>query len=264
MRKWIVPAVFAGMLFVIVRPAVAQFSGGELVEYLKTNNVEVGSGPNENSYRQIYYIYDGQKKIITNSNYTNANPVTEGEYIIWGAQIDNGWRIMTYHIPTGQTVELTPRGINTNHQIVNGNIIWEGQDDNGNWQIFLFNGVSVKQLTFDEVSLNSDIERDYIVFSTKDVTGTWRGRTYSISQDKFQDVAVGEEMQKIGLKDGRIFLGEEEFPLTVEDLFLLDFAPLAGQEATPSAVTEEDILEEINASPSAQVQEASSSGELTE
>ena len=262
MRKililWILPLIVSLGLFFAVRPILAQLSEQdvELTQYLKINDVEVGS-EERNGFRQIFYIYNGEKVFITDTNYPNANPKTEREYIVWQVQIDNGWRIFLYHIPTAVTTQLTQTGIHVNPQIDSGRVIWEGQDD-GVWQINLFDGISARQLTYGDMSLNPDIEGDFIVYGRKDSVG-WRGVAYSLREKKEMDITTGEEAMAPKIKEGRIILadGTKDFPLTAQDLFVLDLAPLTGSNSIQS-VSEEDIVEELEAIPTDEIEQSGS------
>jgi hypothetical protein len=102
--------------------------------------------------------------------------------------------------------------------------------------------------------MNPEIAGDYISYGRQDITGTWRGVVYSISRGKAKDITTGLASQKPEIRKGKIILkgdGEEEFPLTAEDLFLLDLQPLSSDE--PETVTQEEIREELTATPSAEI-----------
>ena len=260
-KTWIVPLIVSIVLFITARPILAQQFQWEitLVDYLKSNNVGIGS-EEKNGYRQIYYTYNENKVFITDTNYTNSQPVTEKEYIAWQAQIDNGWRIFLYHIPTNITTELTQSGNNVNPQVSGGKVAWERQVD-GVWQIFLFDGTKIYQLTQGDMSLNPDIEGNVIVYGRKDLSG-WRASAYSLIEKKEVDITTGETVKFPKLIDGQIYLakekgGVERFPLTADDLFILDLASLAPtNQNSPETVTLEDILQELEATPSASLEEA--------
>ena len=82
------------------------------------------------------------------------------------------------------------------------------------------------------------------------MSGTWRSVVYSISKDKAKEVSTGISSKHHKVDDGKIVLADGEFPLTVEDLFLLDLEPLA----TTNEVTTDDIAQELEATSSSQVE----------
>lgn len=255
-KSWLLPLIISSGLFLLVLPALAQLTPEQqatLSEFLKDNSVEVGTEAKE-GYSQIYYVYNGQKLFVTDTNYTKSNPVTEREYIAWMAQLDNGWRIFLHHIPTGITTQLTQSGINVNPLISGNRVAWEGLDENGVWQIFLFDGLKVTQITAGDMSVNPDIEGDFVVYGRKDLVG-WRAVIYSLIEKKEKDITVGDSAQKPKLVNGKIKLpkdggGIEDFGLNPADLFVLDFAPLTTVSPdVPETVTIEEILLELEATP---------------
>ena len=249
-RSWIVIFIAGIAVFAIIRPALAQIAQQPvtLADYLSGNNVEVGT-EEKDGYRQIYYIWDGNKVFITNANYTNSDPVTDGEYIAWMAQINEGWRIFVFNLLSNTAIQLTQSGINVNPRISGNSVVWETQDENGVWQIDLFDGASVRRITGGDMSLNPDIEGDYITYGRKDAAD-WRGSLYSISQKKEVDITTGERAKSPKLKGGKILLsdGKEEFPLMAGDLFVLDLVPLVATDSAKT-VTQQDVLNELEALP---------------
>lgn len=254
-KIWLLPFLISAVLFSAVRPVFAQFSGIQIGNSLIKG---VGEEVKENGFRQIYYLDEGNNKIfITNSNYTNSNPVTDGRNVVWMAQIEEGWRIFLYNVLTSQTLQLTFSGINVNPKVDGGRVVWEGWD-NDKWQIFFFDGAAVRKLTSGDLSLNPDISGEYISYGRKDLSGTWRAVVYSLKEDKSVDVALGEDARTPKIKNGDIYLGygspmEKKFPLSVADLFLLNLNSLTATNSAEIASTSA-ILNELTASPSAVVE----------
>lgn len=274
-KSWVLPFAISAALFLIVRPVLAQTAG-------LPHDVTVGTVSDESGFRQVYYEFNGSREIITSGRFTSADPITQGGLVAWISQINGLWQIFLYDLSAKVTTQLTFTGNNVNPRIDDvGRIVWEGWDGN-TWQIFFFDGKSIRQLTTGDTSLNPDLSGDYISYGRRDITGTWRAVIYSIKDDKSVDVTVGEKARSPQIRNGDIYLGvgsgvEEKFPLTVDDLFLLNLVPLSATssaspsavpspEPTPETVTEEQITEELNASPSASpaetpVQGSGSSGQ---
>ncbi len=265
-KSWILPVFTAILVFVMVRPTLAQVLEGEanLAQYLTTNNVEVGSEVVD-GYHQIYYIFQDNKTFITNGSLNSTLPDTEGEYIVYRKSINGVDQIFLYNLISQSTIQITNSGNNTNPKISAGRVVWEGWTSDG-WQVFFFDGTKVTQLTSGDLSMNPDVEGDYISYGRRDVSGTWRSVVYSISKKEAQEITIGISSKKPKVRGNKIILAgtgvEEEFPLTVEDLFLLDLAPLTVEdEVTPSptpepqpeTVTEEEIIEELEATSSAEI-----------
>ena len=266
-QVWILPLIISTLLFVVVRPALAQIAEQQssLSDYLTSSDVIVGEETID-GYRQVYYEYQGQKTFITGGGLNNHDPVTAGKYIAYLKNIEGAAQIFLYNILSGTTIQLTNTGVANSPRVSKeGNVVWEGWvDENQKWQIFSFDGTSVRQITTGDLSINPSIEGDKVVYARRDLAGLWRGSIYSLFAKEEKDITLGNKTQFTKLKNGKIVFtlpgeAEEEFPLLAEDLFLLDLAPLATSDA-PSTVSEADILQELSAG--AVAGEATESGEL--
>jgi hypothetical protein len=276
LKSWILPILVSVSLVLILHPLINQVIAQEdsLREALVNGEVKVGTEVGNNGFMQIYYDIEGNKAYISNTNYSNSDPIIDGEYITWIGQSTGGaWQVFLYNILTKTTIQLSSSSNNTNPKISDGKIVWEGWvsgvlSAQSGWQIFFFDGKSVRQLTSGDLSMNPEIAGDFISYGRQDITGTWRGVVYSISRGKAKDITTGLASQKPIIKKGKIILrgdGEEEFPLTAEDLFLLDLPPLTTEaENEPEVVTEEEIIEELEATPSAVIEEVTSSADSKE
>jgi len=240
LKNWTLPVAVAIVLFLIVRPVVAQ-------TIAVPDDIVVGTTPDEEGFSQIYYKSGENRVIITDTRYTNGSPVVSSKYIAWVGQINGTWQVFLYDIATGVTTQLTYTGNNVNPKVDDkGRIIWEGWVSDS-WQVFFFDGFSTKQLTTGDTSLNPEMEGDYVSYGRRDIAGTWRAVVYSVADNKSVDVTTGENARKPVIKNGDIYLGagEEKFPLKVSDLFLLDLPSIS--ESTPSA---NPVLDELSATPS--------------
>lgn len=273
LKSWLIPVVIAGLLFIVVRPIFAQALE---VPVQPLGEIEVDSEV-VGGYHQVFYLADGEKIFITEGNLNATSPVINGEYIAYrkntGAGVDG---IFLHHIPGATTIQLSVSGNNANPVIdESGRVVWEGRTD-GAWQVFLFDGVSVRQLSNGFMAVNPDIEGDNIVYAGRDAAGTWQSVGYSILRNKLVQISTGVTSKHPKLVDGEVYLGSvgdvlgEQFPLNVDDLFLLGFdepPPQAAGVATESAktVTVEEMIEELTASPSAEVEiPASGSGSFAQ
>jgi len=250
-RAWLIPVLVSLAIFAVVRPTFAQIVEREvsLSEYLLDSSVSVGDDIGENGVRQVFYVYQGNKTFVTNTPYPNASPVTEKEYMAWMGQVDgSNWHIFIHHIPSGATTRLTNVGNNVNPILKDRKVAWEGWVDDS-WQIYLYDGASVFQLTSGDSSLNPDIEGDNIIYARRDVAGVWRAVLYSILEKKALEVSFGENTKHPRLSGGDIILGDggERFPLKAEDFFILDLISLETDD--PKVVTEEEVLAEFEEPP---------------
>lgn len=262
-KSWLVPLGMAGVLFFAVRPTFAQVVEREanLAQYLTANDVEVGTEAVD-EHSQVYYLFEKKKTYVSRDGQNKRHPHSSGEYIVWAGDINGAGQIYLYHIPTERLVQITSSSTNLKPNVSkNGQVVWERWIDES-WQVFFFDGVKVSQLTSGDLSINPDIDDDFISYGRRDISGTWRSVVYSISKREAIEVAIGISSKRPKVRDGKIILAgtgrEEVFPLTVDDLFLLDLlGPLSSN--TPQTVTEEEIIEELEATLSAQVIELSPS-----
>lgn len=239
-KLWLFPILLAISLFAITRPITAQIAeNADLATYLANNNIEVGAEPNGSEYPQIYYLYNNVKTFITNSNYTNGAPDAQGEWITWMSEIDGTWQIFLHNILSQTTVQLTRWGNNVNPKVSKGNVAWEGwvqspTDSNyDNWQIFVYGEDTIRQITQESASIHPDIEGDYVAFSQKTEAETWNIRGYSINENKVADIDVNITGNHVEIKNNFVYYGKtssdsHKFPLSLEELFMLDLPPLTN------------------------------------
>jgi len=229
--------LYISVLFTVVDPVFAQTG-------VLDGNLVIGEETID-GYRQVYYL-SGNKKIFITQGQTNSRmPHTSGDYITYISEINGEGQIFLHHVPSSTTLKLTNHSTNLEPKVNNdGWVVWEGwiPEEDG-WQVFLFDMVSVRQLTSGDLSMNPDIEDKYVIYSRKSVAEEWKAVIYSANEDKHIDVTFGEKTRVPKIKNGKIYLlqGTEEYTLMVGDLFLLDFKSLT----TPKEVTIEEIEREI-------------------
>jgi hypothetical protein len=184
LRRLVTSVLFGAVLFVLVKPSFVGVVAKEsdLSLFLAGSDVEAGIKVSKNGFSQIKYKYNGKEVDVTDNSYTNSDPVTDGEYIVWMSQIDSFWQIMMYYIPGAQILQLSSGENNVNPEISGKHVVWEGQV-NGIWQIFLFDGIKSTQITDTEgPSQDADIEGNYFVYGEKDLEfGLWKIYLYDIS-----------------------------------------------------------------------------------
>ena len=263
LKSWIVPIIVSIALFWLVRPSFAQALAGKelLVQFLQDNNVQVGV-ESKNGYTQVYFVDNqGNKQFITEGNKNSRMPYSEGEYVAYVTNINGAGQIFRRNITTDTTIQITNSSTNLNPKVdKEGRVVWERWVSES-WQIFLFDGILVKQVTNSGVSVNADIENNYLVFSQKDEEGVWRAIGHDIKDSKEIVIDTGSEIKNPKLDKGELFFDlsgtTRKSPLKVEELFLLESAfPLNVNPtdlSTPDSFTTQDIIDTINLQTDAEI-----------
>ena len=213
-------------------------------------------------YSQVYYIFGEEKIFVNLGDQNKRHPHMNGEYMVWAGDVGGAGQVYRYHIPTDSLLQITHFGTNLQPMVsVDGKVVWEGWvQDEDTWQVFFFDGKRSIQLTQGDMSRNPNIAGDYISYGRLDITGTWRGVVYSINRGEEVEVTVGIDAKELEVdEDGNILLTGsgrlKRFPLMVDDLFLLDLEPLTTSGDDIPAVTEDEIMMELEATPSAVIEE---------
>jgi|SRR3989344_451696 len=197
---------------------------------------------NHNGFTTVYLQSGEAKEFISKEGYNFNNPRVKGDYVVWAKEVGGVWQIERYHIPTKTTIQLTYERNNLSPSVsADGRVVWESFVDDS-WQIFYFDTLKIERITDTGVSINADVENEYIVFAQKEEIGEWAAKIYSVAERATKDIAVGTEYQNPVLLDKAITFDGETFPLNVDDLFTLDLVPLTSN---IQPVTIEDIEAEI-------------------
>lgn len=252
LKSWGIPILFSLGLFLCVRPTFAQLLPEEVgfSDYLIDNDLKVGTD-NDNGYTRVFYEYGSQRKFISEEGVNAGDPVTKGRYIVYSGEVNGVGQVFRYDVITESVVQLSSSSTNLRPKVsANGWVVWEGwvpSDDT--WQIFLFDGTGVTQLTAGDTSINPEIENEYIVYARQDVATEWKSVVYSKLEDKHVVLSYGDQNKDPKLVDGKILLRNKEFPLRVQDVYTLNFEAGRVDEDEVPTQSMEDVLGELNKDP---------------
>ena len=248
-KNWLIPLFVAVAVFFVIRPVLAQTGDIPSPDAVGVESID--------GYSQVYYEVGGGRKFITSGNINSKMPAFAGKYIAYITDINGLGQVFLYDLASETRTQLTFVGNNLNPKVDDkGRVTWEGwQDPNITWQIFFFDGKSTRQLTTGDTSLNPNLSGDYISYGRRDITDTWRAVVYSINDNKSVDVTTGEKARNPKIKNGDIYLAaeslaEEKFSLSVDDLFLLNLAPLSESTESSNIESINTILDELSSTPS--------------
>lgn len=282
-KSWLASGLIASLLFVMIRPQLVEaINEREIMGlYKMSKGVEIGTKVEEDGFRQINYEFENRETVITNDNYSHADPDADEEYIVWMAQTGSTWQIFRYNLITEETVQLTTTGNNVNPSVSGNKVAWEGQVD-GVWQAFVFDGIKVEQVTRGSRAIQDiDLKDSWLVYREKTVDErSWIIKVKELVTGIVVDLGegvepkfVGDELvwwaqQGEGVVKRTYQFGVEKPEPTPSPEAVSEPSPEPSPEPSIETVTELDILEELEiATPSGQVEarkveEATGSGEL--
>lgn len=181
-------------------------------------SVQAQSSPNQTNnslYTYEHSMVDGRRQVFLKSNFLN------------------------------HTIQLSHMQNTANPSMDGENVVWEGFM-HGTWQIFMFDGIRVVQLTSGDISVNPNVEGDYVTFGRKGSDSAWYAELYNIKTGGSKRVAEGIGAKRPMLETGEIVLvgtGNKEYTgLTVSELLP------GAEQARVELVTEERIKRELGVS----------------
>ncbi|OGC49979.1 hypothetical protein A2716_02910 [candidate division WWE3 bacterium RIFCSPHIGHO2_01_FULL_40_23] len=279
-KSWGAPLIISILAFGLIRPSFAQAVAGsgpeEIISFLASNNVPAGSETILEN-QQVYYEYKGNKNFITEGRNNSRMAFSKGEFITYVKDINGPGQIFLYNIPSQTTVQVTNFSSNQKPKVSKeGVVVWEKWIDD-TWQIFVFDGTSISQITTGDPAINPEIEGNNIVFARKDkLTGEWRAEWYSLITGELRSIGRGLSAKFPRFENGSLVLGinteasESDIPLSdgsestesaiptlppeIEELIrdieisTPSASPVETSEA-PETVTEEEIRNELEEVP---------------
>lgn len=243
----VLPILIAVLILKYVSPISAQLTGYEerLNSYLADNNVTAGTEKNAELIDQVYYTFENVKNFVTDSKNAKGGVATKNEDITWMESVDGNWQIFLYNIPTKIRTQLTYAGNNVNPKVDGGNVVWEGIRTGSDWQVYLYDGLSLGPISTGDPSFKPDISGNFVVYSRKDVNDQWRSTAYSINDRENVDIDFGEDNKYVSLKDKDLFIGFEgkakKFSLNVEDLMILRLGALSSKSSASIEAIQKEI-----------------------
>jgi beta propeller repeat protein len=191
---WLVPAVVALGVIYGVNSLVAADTPpdtDQLAQYLETNSLDPAVDSVE-GYQQIYYPYNGQKVWLTSANYSHIKPVASGEYVAWEGLISGAGQIYIYDVLTHALTQVTSASTNQNPAVYQNSVAWESWQDN-TWQIFYYDGFSIKQISADGVpSVRPSILYHQIIYAEQFSDG-WASLSYDLTNGQYTVLKTGDE-----------------------------------------------------------------------
>lgn len=168
----------------------------------------------------------------------------ESEFSFVHKYVDGSWQVFLKSQYSDQLLQLSFAQNTSNPAIHTGKIAWEGFV-HGTWQVFLFDGIRVVQLTSGDISVNPNVEGDYVTFGRKGSDSAWYAELYNSYTGESKRVAEGIGAKRPLLEEGRIVLygtGKKEYTdLIANELLPSDSALIESTES----VSEQDIKREL-------------------
>lgn len=210
--------------------------------------LNVTSEIGDNGYHQIKIHTDQEDRFITETEYSNTNPVTDGQFITWLGQSGKN-SILLGHFASDYHITLSGRLNSANPQISAGSVVWEEYvaGETPGWQVFLFDGIRKLQLTSGDESRNPYVEGDYVVFGRKAPESDWRAELYNINTKESVRVAEGIAGKVPIIVEGQIVLRGRGYSEPTGK-YVHDVLPPQDKD-TNKQVTSDDIRQELGIIP---------------
>jgi hypothetical protein len=200
-RGWVVPVIMAVLVLIGVRPILDKMAQAAPPPLVTGVGVDVVDG-----YQQVYYVSHKKKTYITSGPLNHTAPSLSGDWVAYNEIVNGAGQVFLYHIPTDTTTQLTHTSTNQNIHTDGNKAVWERWIGD-RWQVFFFDGISVRQLTTGDVSVRPDIEGDSIVYAKQSLLGLWTAYQYTISLGITLPVGVGDDAAWPRLENGQVVLG---------------------------------------------------------
>lgn len=194
------PVLLGISLFLLIRPRVEQTFARDLDvgQYVGQGDVLVESEVVD-GHQQVYYEFNGRKSFVSELDNLNSYQAdSRGPYIVWVTSINGAGQIFRHHIPSGETIQITDSSSNGQPRVDRlGNVVWERwvwleeEGADGTWQVFLFDGVSTRQITSGTTSINPDVDGDRIVFAQRTSDGEWAAIEYRRDTRQVREIQRG-------------------------------------------------------------------------
>jgi len=210
--------------------------------------LDVTSEIGDNGYHQIKIHTDQEERFVTDTEYSNTNPVTDGQFITWLAQSDKN-SVQLGHFASDYHITLSGRLNSANPQISRGNVVWEEYvaGESPGWQVFLFDGIRKLQLTSGDESRNPYVEEDYTIFGRKAPESDWYAELYNLATKESVRVAEGIAAKVPIIVEGQVVLRGRGYSEPIGK-YVQDVLPAEDRD-TNKQVTSDDIRQELGIIP---------------
>ena len=163
-------------------------------ETIKNNNEQVFSSQGEHGNFEIFMQTSDGLKQLTDNYFEDTAPKydTKSERLVWQRLIDGRYQIVIYSLQSKEEKVLTSGSKNNMEPAVSGeNIVWQAWDGN-DWEIMLFDGSKIKQITNNEVQDIGPVVEDKFVVWTVVGDKEQVAQVYSLETGTIKDIADNE------------------------------------------------------------------------
>lgn len=148
-----------------------------------TSQVQDGvfSAPDSDGDMEIYVRVHGEQSQITHNTTDDSAPYYDAvsKRIVWQSIVNDRYQIISYDLETGKQTRLTDTAYNNMEPVAYGNItLWQAWIDN-NWEIMMYDGHVLQQLTNNTLQdVSPHMREGYIVWQTQFKDG-WQVAVYN-------------------------------------------------------------------------------------
>lgn len=140
----------------------------------------VFAAPDSDGDLEIFVRLDGKERMITSNTVDDSAPYYDAlsERIVWHANYNDRYQIMSYDLNTAEQTKLTSATYNNMEPIAYGDLtLWQAWIHN-NWEIIMYDGKETTQLTHNDLhDISPHMRGGYIVWQTQYAEG-WKVAVY--------------------------------------------------------------------------------------
>lgn len=164
----------------------------QLQDYLAAGNSLDPFSQEADGYEQVFYRYNNQTVQLSSAPYNHVYAISSGQYIVWEGIVGVFSQIFLYDVLSGNMVQLTSAGTNTEPSVFNKTVVWRHWDGN-TWDVYYYDGFGVRQITDSaHPCVRPSTNGVKIIYAEQIDTDLWRAQSYDIVTGQTDTIREGD------------------------------------------------------------------------
>lgn len=149
------------------------------------SNVIIGEEVSTN-FTRVFVQDNKGKRFVSEENFNDFQADQEAEFLVWSREINGLGQIFRYHIPTGNTLQITYTSNNMHPKVDSkGRVAWLKWDGNG-WQVHLFDGLRTSRISRKFTSDLPVFIDGHLIYSVRNEKGgDWTLQAYKLDTREY-------------------------------------------------------------------------------